>query len=286
MLHLLFNLILFIMAIVNSLAIGKSIKSAGNLTYKTVRGRTIASQRITQNKSNTPFQQDQRMHFANVSTSMKLIQQYIDICFEKSKYGSSRNAFFSLNKRFTLGGLVGEVQEGIVKFSDAMLSALATEPLRQLSFLSSGSLAGFLSINYKGVASYKYGENTYNNLRVITDGQTDTYSTGSYDFQFATPVKKSDLRLYFFGFADNGLITGVGTTEGGSPTFSFSDSNLAEATTSSKAYSSDDSGIYCRSVHVEVTLSNLASCPVAVVVPVVSGKVVSITGVFAKQSAV
>lgn len=274
------------MAIINSLAIGKSVKSAGNLTYKTVRGRTIASQRITQNKSNTPFQQNQRQRFAKISTSMKLIQQYIDICFEKSKYGSSRNAFFSLNKRFTLGGLVGEISEGIEPLSRGMLSALTEVPLKQLSFLSSGSLAGFLSIKYKEVTSYKYGEDTYDNLKVITDGQTDGYANGSYDFQFAAPVKKSDLKLYFFGFADNGLITGVGTTTDGAPTFSFSNSNLAEATMASKAYSSDDTGEYCGSVHVEVSLANLASCPIAVVVPVVSGKVISITGVFAKQSAV
>lgn len=86
------------MAVINSLAIGKSVKSAGNLTYKTVRGRCIASQRITQNKSNTNSQQIARNNFRQASKVITILQAWIDLAFEKSKYGSARNEFLKLNK--------------------------------------------------------------------------------------------------------------------------------------------------------------------------------------------
>lgn len=89
---------LLIMAVINSLAIGKSVKSAGNLTYKTVRGRCIASQRITQNKSNTNSQQIARNNFRQASKVITILQAWIDLAFEKSKYGSARNKFLKQNK--------------------------------------------------------------------------------------------------------------------------------------------------------------------------------------------
>lgn len=275
------------MAIINSLAIGKSVKSAGNLTYKTIRGRTIASQRITQNKSNTPSQQNQRQHFANVSESMKLLQRYIDVCYEKSKYGSSRNAFFSTNKRFTLGGLVGEIAEGIIPLSDGMLSALTETTGKQLSLVSCGSLAGFLTIKYKDVADYKYGENTYGSLRVIADEDGTGYSPGLYDFQFSSPVSRSDLRLSFFGFSDNGLIVSTGRlTEDGAGSFLFDNGLPATVANSSRANPLDNNDQLIESVHVEIDLSSYDGCPIAIVVPTVGGKVPTLAGVFAKTSAV
>lgn len=109
------------MAIINSLAIGKSFKSAGNLTYKTVRGRTIASQRITSNASNTFAQGAQRSRFGATAQCMQLFLPFINNFFEKTKYGSSRNQFVKVNKFINLGGLLGEIKEGIVPLSEAFL---------------------------------------------------------------------------------------------------------------------------------------------------------------------
>lgn len=111
------------MAIVNSLAIGKSVKSAGNLTYKTVRGRTIASQRITSNKSNTLLQSSQRAHFSMCAKAATLIQTFINSCYEKSKYGSARNNFMSINKSYDGFGVVAEVQEGAIPLADIFVAA-------------------------------------------------------------------------------------------------------------------------------------------------------------------
>lgn len=86
------------MAIVNSLAIGAAVKSAGNLTYKRTRGRTIASQRITQNTSKSSAQTSQRDVFAMQARMAKSIAAWIDLSFPKTKYGSQRNNFISSAK--------------------------------------------------------------------------------------------------------------------------------------------------------------------------------------------
>lgn len=90
------------MAIINSAGIGKSRKSQGNLTYKYVRGRTIASSRITENKSNTPKQFLQRSRFAVFSALCQKLAFYIEKTYDKSKYGSARNAFMRINKSMLL----------------------------------------------------------------------------------------------------------------------------------------------------------------------------------------
>lgn len=275
------------MAIINSLAIGKSVKSAGNLTYKSVRGRTIASQRITSNKSNTPSQQNQRYHFSKVSQSITLLQRYIDVCYEPSKYGSSRNSFFSRNKNFTLGGLIGEVLEGIEPLSRAMLSALTETPVPQLSLISNGTLPGFLSIEYLKVQEYKYGEDTFNSLKVISAGDGVNYSPGVYEFTFSSPVQRNSFKLHFFGFSDKGLVVSTGKLD--VPDMghvAFDNSVVTPAMSSTTAYLMTDNNDYIESVHVEVDLSKLTACPIAIVVPSVGGKVPSISGVFAIKSAV
>ena len=85
------------MAIISSTAIGNGQKSAGVLTYRRTRGRTIASQRVVTNKSNTPRQQIQREQFRATSHILSVLAFLINATCEKSKYGSSRNNFFKAN---------------------------------------------------------------------------------------------------------------------------------------------------------------------------------------------
>lgn len=271
------------MAIINSLAIGKSVKSAGNLTYKTVRGRTIASQRITQNKSNTALQMSQREHFGKVARSIRLIQQYVDTCYEKSKFGSSRNAFFRTNKNFTFGGLVGELEEGVVGLADAMLSSLTFEPLPQLSITSNGSLPGFLHVDYSMISNYKYGGNTYQKIRII--GGNQSYSESSYQFKFASPVKRSDLVVKAFAFSDRGLIVGTGKFDN-EGLFNVDDLSIKGAFDNTACVKYGDNFDYIDSVTIGVNMGVMGGAPIAIVVPVVGGRVPTISGVFAQQSAV
>lgn len=81
-----------LMAVVNSLGVGRGTKSAGELTYRYVRGRTIASRRVFTNLSKTVPQIRQRKDFAAVSVGIKAISQFVDLAYNKTKYGSKRNA--------------------------------------------------------------------------------------------------------------------------------------------------------------------------------------------------
>lgn len=87
------------MAIIRSLAVGKARKSAGNLTFRTVRGRTIASEKrgknpITRGDGMSIYQ----FTFAIVSRFMAEKRIDIDLSFDKSRYGSQSNNFYKMNK--------------------------------------------------------------------------------------------------------------------------------------------------------------------------------------------
>lgn len=92
------------MAIVNSLAVGKATKTAGELTYAKVRGRTIARRRITSNKSNTKAQEGQRFTFGVVSSMAAIIDPLIKQNFVPTEFGSARNCFIKKNWPFLKSG--------------------------------------------------------------------------------------------------------------------------------------------------------------------------------------
>lgn len=86
------------MAIVNSLGIGRGKKSAGNLTYRTVRGRCIASQRREKMGAQSGAPSIAQAKFSLISSFMRAHASDIDVSFSKSAYGSQRNNFYRKNK--------------------------------------------------------------------------------------------------------------------------------------------------------------------------------------------
>lgn len=192
-----------IMAIINSLAIGKAVKSAGNLTYKTVRGRTIAAQKITTNKSNTVRQASQRSSFAVMSKCMKLLQAYIDVAYEKSKYGSSRNHFARVNNRFNLGGVYPEITEGAISLAEGFMTSLMVAPDKSvaLNFVCDGSLSCIVNEQLQTYPSVYFdatiSKTAFENVRAAVAGS-------SIDYIFPSGVKYSDIELIGVGiFANN-----------------------------------------------------------------------------------
>lgn len=179
------------MAIINSLAIGKSVKSAGNLTYKTVRGRTIASQRITSNASNTPLQASQRSSFGRSMQCIQLVLPFVNNFFEKSRYGSSRNQFLKLNKRYLLGGFYGEITEGIIPLVEGFVVEAAAPDAAGggLRFASFGTLPAVV-------------QETASSMNQITVGGTPYTVNASRStlYNFTSPVDSKDVRILFFGF--------------------------------------------------------------------------------------
>lgn len=86
------------MAIINSLGVGRAKKSAGNLTYRTMRGRCIASQRREKTGRTQLFPTKAQALFALISIFMKAHGSDIQVSFNKSTFGSERNEFYKLNK--------------------------------------------------------------------------------------------------------------------------------------------------------------------------------------------
>lgn len=178
------------MAIVQSLAIGKSVKSAGNLTYKTVRGRCIASQRITQNKSNTILQAAQRSVFGMAAKVATLMQVYINNCYEKSKYGSARNAFMNINKNYTWQGLYPEVVEGTIPLSDVFVPSFTDEffEIDTLRFAAYGSSSVITNEQYA--------------VRVWQDSASNDFNvkfTSSFDYVLPVPIAPEKIEFVVAG---------------------------------------------------------------------------------------
>ena len=266
------------MAIVNSLAIGKSRKSAGNLTYKTVRGRTIASQRITENKSNTIAQNSQRSRFSLSSQAMSLIAPYIDTCYEKSKYGSSRNAFFKENKNFNLGGLVAEIKEGVVTIADGMLLSLerSGDVPQTIQLVSKGTLPATLNLPTAVRTSYTYNSQTYENISAYSD------NTNGYSVSLASPAKLDSVKIAAFGFTTAGMVSAVGElVDTTVHLFTFQgDSDLSTAMGSCYAYY--DAGGMVTKIDVVGMCGTLPTPDFGLIiaVPIINGKTITTRAVF------
>lgn len=87
------------MAIIRSLAIGKARKSAGNLTFSTVKGRTIAREKPAfVSNPNTEKQLAQRSKMKKVVAAYRSIgSQVKDLFTVIPQYGSAYNQFVKMN---------------------------------------------------------------------------------------------------------------------------------------------------------------------------------------------
>lgn len=122
-----------LMSVINSAGIGKGRKSQGNVTYRYVRGRTLVSSRITENKSKTEAQVLQRELFGMFGKVARLFAPFLNLSFDKTKYGSARNNFLKQNVPAFVpyvksNGSVGTIGEGdsIVEYFLGMLQEANT----------------------------------------------------------------------------------------------------------------------------------------------------------------
>lgn len=89
-----------IMTVVRSLVLGKARKSAGNVTFRNVRGRVIMSEKVGERPiTRAPGEPMNVYHFmfTLISRFMNAHKHDIAVSFDKTKYGSARNAFFKQN---------------------------------------------------------------------------------------------------------------------------------------------------------------------------------------------
>lgn len=93
------TLITYIMAIVKSLGLGKAKGSAGEFTYSTIQGRTIARTKPAHvHNPNTAAQQAQRTRMSDVVVAWRDTgQRFEKLWTNRKKYNSAYNAFVSAN---------------------------------------------------------------------------------------------------------------------------------------------------------------------------------------------
>lgn len=193
------------MAVINSLAIGNGVKSAGNITYRRSRGRTIASHRITENKSNTAAQQAQRGKFKAMTQFASLMSAFIDKAFDKTKYGSQRNNFIKQNKE-TLPDVnpmqLLNVQKGTAPLGTFLLNSLNITSAHDASCISvySYGSAGSWIVAPSGKQIDK--SNAYSQINVSNGEQLET----------------AKLKLVWMTIMNTEVLTGVTTfNETGQP---------------------------------------------------------------------
>ena len=100
------------MAIINSMGVGRSRKSMGNVTYRTVRGRTIGSQKRSGDVvTRTPnaMQEQSRALFRAISMYVSLHRSDVNASFDKTRYGSQGNYFMKLNKQAIRAAVSGVI---------------------------------------------------------------------------------------------------------------------------------------------------------------------------------
>lgn len=115
------------MAIIRSMGVGSAKKSMGNVTYRSVRGRTIGSQKV----GNRPLTRAedvsfQQFAFGLINRYMTLHAADIQVSFNKTKYGSERNYFAKINfpeLRSAFVGLYHSGQTSVDSISDAQIEA-------------------------------------------------------------------------------------------------------------------------------------------------------------------
>lgn len=121
------------MAVIRSLAVGKARKSAGNLTYQTVKGRTIAREKPAfVANPNTPLQQEQRGKMRNLVAAWRawfsLLKPYFTVI---DGYGSAYNQFVKMNMPWA-EDFSTDQGTGVVSFADNAYFSNGKYPQRAL----------------------------------------------------------------------------------------------------------------------------------------------------------
>lgn len=115
------------MAIIRSMGVGAAKKSMGNVTYRTIRGRTIGSQKVGDRPLTRAEDVSlQQFVFGLVNRYMTLHAADINVSFNKTKYGSQRNYFAKINfpeLKEAFSSLYGAGQVSVDSISDAQIEA-------------------------------------------------------------------------------------------------------------------------------------------------------------------
>ena len=174
------------MAIISSMGVGKARKSMGNVTYRTVRGRTIGSQKRAATGSTATTRGDgtvmsrQQALFGMVSMFMQAHASDIDVSFNKSRFGSQRNYFFKTNRKALFAALaslaVTAMNQGYPSLTDVE-AAIASYATANPKAIYRVKLSGFEPVYMSGAWSSDDNPVSGGGTQVIGTG-TATLSAG------------------------------------------------------------------------------------------------------------
>ena len=174
------------MAIISSMGVGKARKSMGNVTYRTVRGRTIGSQKRAATGSTATTRGDgtvmsrQQALFGMVSMFMQAHASDIDVSFNKSRFGSQRNYFFKTNRKALFAALtslaVTAMNQGYPSLTD-IEAAIASYATANPKAIYRVKLSGFEPVYMSGAWSSDDNPVSGGGTQVIGTG-TATFSAG------------------------------------------------------------------------------------------------------------
>lgn len=175
------------MAIISSLAVGKSRKSAGNLTYQHYYGKVVAKQKVLANPKYVPSsaQVSQRLKQGYVGASTKAIMPYLQTAFVRSKNGSFLNNFIKLNKDY----LYSHIMSPKTTIS-AWQTWIVEEASMDNPIVTSKGINAFVSIviGDAGIATVSFQDNkSYKSVSLFIVAQSTTGGklfTGSVPLEF------------------------------------------------------------------------------------------------------
>lgn len=184
------------MAIINSLGVGRGRKSAGNLTYRTVRGRCIASQKREKTGNPSGSISVAQATFSIISTFMRAHASDIDVSFAKSTYGSQRNAFYKLNK----SALRAAVNALAVTYSANKTRPSITEIDAAVGSYATDNPTAIVRVNLPGFDQVYMDGAWSSDDNPISGGAVNelgagTVATVSADYNYTAPVSAS-LKFY------------------------------------------------------------------------------------------
>ena len=108
--------VIIIMAIVRSIAVGKSTRSAGQFTYRTVRGRTIVSQKRGPDATSRVVSSAEQQVRGNFKAALMLSTVFaplFDFTSSNTKLGTPRNRMTAiLRRKISLGNKIAEYVTG------------------------------------------------------------------------------------------------------------------------------------------------------------------------------
>lgn len=151
------------------------------MTYRTVRGRTIGSQKIMSADTRVPTgaQSEKQKVFGHISTFMAAHAASINQSFDRTKYGSERNYFMKVNYASLYAALSGTPADAtLADIEDAIETYATGNPTAIYRVKKSGTPVVYLEGAWDDSANPVSGVVTLGGSRLVAGAVAPALTTG------------------------------------------------------------------------------------------------------------